>query len=48
MMLHDMWITPNWPAPPRVKSLITTRVGGVSGGFYESMNLADHVNDAEE
>ena len=48
MMLHDMWITPNWPAPSRVKSLITTRVGGMSGGFYESMNLADHVNDAEE
>ncbi len=37
-MLHD-WITPDWPAPPRVKSLITTRNGGVSAGAYASFNL---------
>lgn len=48
MTPQELFITPDWPAPPRVKALITTRLGGVSGGFYESMNLADHVNDAEE
>jgi YfiH family protein len=37
-MLHD-WITPDWPAPARVKSLITTRNGGVSCGAYASFNL---------
>ena len=48
MTPQHLWITPDWPAPPTVKALITTRLGGVSGGFYESMNLADHVNDAEQ
>lgn len=28
------WIRPDWPAPPRVQALITTRVGGVSKGPY--------------
>lgn len=39
------WITPDWPAPPRVKSLITTRSGGVSTGAYATFNLAEHVGD---
>jgi YfiH family protein len=42
------WITPQWPAPQRVKALITTRSGGVSRGRYASMNLADHVGDDPE
>ncbi len=33
------WIVPDWPAPPGVKSLITTRNGGVSSGAYTSFNL---------
>lgn len=39
------FITPDWPAPSKVRALITTRNGGVSGGVYASLNLGDHVND---
>ncbi len=45
------WIIPNWPAPAGVRSLFTTRTGGVSrdeNGAYASMNLGAHVNDAPE
>jgi len=38
-------ITPDWPAPARVRALSTTRVGGVSCGAYASLNLGDHVGD---
>ncbi|MGY8829315.1 MAG: multi-copper polyphenol oxidoreductase, partial [Pseudomonadales bacterium] len=27
--MHD-WLTPQWPAPARVKTSVTTRSGGVS------------------
>lgn len=37
------WILPEWPAPPRVHALITTR--GVGVGPYASMNLGAHVGD---
>ena len=39
------WIIPDWPAPPNVRSLVTTRIGGVSQGIYASLNLGDHVGD---
>ena len=39
------WIIPDWPAPVRVRSLITTRRGGVSVAPYASLNLGDHVGD---
>ena len=39
------WIVPDWPAPNKVRALITTRSGGVSQGIYDSMNLGDHVGD---
>lgn len=39
------WIIPDWPAPMSVRSLITTRTGGVSSAPYTSLNLADHVGD---
>lgn len=39
-------ITPNWPAPAHVRSLQTTRVGGVSVAPYDSFNLGLHVHDA--
>jgi YfiH family protein len=39
------WIEPVWPAPPRVKALVTTRNGGVSGGPYTSLNLGTRVGD---
>ncbi|MBT9614375.1 MAG: peptidoglycan editing factor PgeF [Burkholderiales bacterium] len=44
-MKNKNWITPDWPAPPNVRALITTRTGGVSHGPYASMNPADHVGD---
>lgn len=39
------FITPDWPAPARVRSLVTTRAGGVSVGPYASLNLGTHVGD---
>ena len=36
---------PNWPTPPRVRALFTTRHGGVSIGPYASLNLGLHVGD---
>ena len=41
---HD-WITPDWPAPTRVRSLITTRNGGVSSGAHASFNLGLKAGD---
>lgn len=38
-------IIPDWPAPPNVRALQTTRSGGVSVGAYASLNLGDHVGD---
>ena len=38
-------IVPDWPAPPCVKALFTTRPGGVSTGPYASLNLGAHVGD---
>lgn len=35
----------NWPAPPHVKTLITTRNGGLSSGVYASLNVGMHVGD---
>lgn len=36
---------PNWPAPPHVKALFTTREGGTSAAPFDSLNLGDHVGD---
>lgn len=38
-------IVPDWPAPPPVRSVVTTRQGGVSQSVYSSLNLGDHVGD---
>ena len=38
-------IEPAWPAPARVRALVTTRAGGVSVGCYASLNLGTHVGD---
>jgi YfiH family protein len=46
-MTSLQWIEAQWPAPPHVRALSTTRGGGVSGGTYESLNLALHVGDSE-
>jgi YfiH family protein len=39
------FIEPDWPAPPGVLALCTTRVGGCSLPPYDSFNLAHHVGD---
>ncbi len=40
------WIVPDWPAPARVRALITTRAGGVSRGAYAGLNLGLRAGDA--
>lgn len=45
-MLTEHLIFPDWPAPPTVKSLQTTRQGGFSAMPYDSFNLGTHVGDA--
>lgn len=45
MKPHPDWIVPDWPAPPGVGALITTRAGGVSTGPYASLNLGTAVGD---
>ncbi len=42
------FIVPDWPAPPHVRALVTTRRGGVSSAPFASFNLGDHVGDAPE
>ena len=38
-------ITPDWPVPPVVRALVSTRCGGVSTGSYAALNLGTHVGD---
>lgn len=40
-------ISPDWPAPPGVVAVSTTRIGGTSDGPYASLNLATHVGDLD-
>ncbi|WP_293765976.1 peptidoglycan editing factor PgeF [uncultured Aquitalea sp.] len=39
------WLSADWPAPARVRTLITTRQGGASQGPYAGFNLGTHVGD---
>jgi YfiH family protein len=39
-------LIPDWPAPPNVRTLQTTRAGGGSALPYDSLNLGTHVGDA--
>ena len=39
------WLVPDWPAPPGVHAVFTTRAGGISSAPWDSMNLGDHVGD---
>lgn len=41
----DHFLYPDWPAPARVRALVTTRLGGVSRAPWESFNLGTHVGD---
>ena len=45
--MHPDWIVPDWPAPPNVRALITTRAGGSSRGPFESLNLGLSAGDDE-
>ena len=47
-MSTHAWIVPDWPAPRRVRALITTRAGGASRGVYSGMNLGMRAGDAPE
>ncbi|MGB4811241.1 MAG: peptidoglycan editing factor PgeF [Methylophilaceae bacterium] len=44
-MESSKFIIPNWPAPNNVKSIQTTRLGGVSMTPYDSLNFGMHVKD---
>ena len=39
------YLTPEWPAPPGVRAVSTTRIGGISKGPWQGLNLATHVDD---
>ena len=43
-----MFVYPDWPAPKRVKAVMTTREGGMSAKPYASLNLGDHVDDCPQ
>lgn len=38
-------LRPDWPAPPGVRAVMTTRAGGISLPPYASLNLGQHVGD---
>jgi YfiH family protein len=40
------WLVPQWPAPPQVRALCTTRTGGSSAAPFDSLNLGDQVGDS--
>jgi hypothetical protein len=48
MPLPQGWIVPDWPLPPNVRAVCTTRAGGHSLAPYDGLNLGDHVGDAPE
>lgn len=39
------WLVPDWPLPPGIQALCSTRSGGVSLPPYDSLNLGMHVGD---
>ncbi len=38
-------LTPDWKVPEKIKAYSTTRIGGVSKGAYQGLNLGMHVKD---
>lgn len=44
LSLDDLLI-PDWPAPARVRAVVTTRAGGVSQAPFATLNLGEHVGD---
>ncbi|NJM13429.1 MAG: multi-copper polyphenol oxidoreductase, partial [Synechococcaceae cyanobacterium SM1_2_3] len=43
--MRESLIFPDWPVPPRVRAVSTTRRGGISAPPYQHLNLAEHVGD---
>jgi len=43
--MSDLLIPAGWHAPSGIVAGCTTRLGGVSNGVYESLNLGGHVGD---
>ena len=48
MSMPADWIVPDWPAPVRVRALVTTRSGGASGGIYAGFNLGERIGDDDQ
>ena len=46
--ISGSFFTANWTAPRHVKTLMTTRNGGISSGAYHSLNVGTHVGDKPE
>jgi len=46
MNLLEHCLIPDWPAPKNVRTLQTTRNGGISAAPYHSLNLSSNVGDA--
>ncbi|WP_374351505.1 peptidoglycan editing factor PgeF [Chitinimonas sp.] len=44
----DQWLVPDWPAPARVRALVTTRQGGCSWPPFHGFNVASHVGDVPD
>jgi YfiH family protein len=44
----EAFLQADWPAPPGVHALQTTRLGGTSQGPYAGLNLASHCGDDPE
>ncbi len=38
-------LVPDWPAPPGVRAVFTTRIGGASDGPWAAFNLGERVGD---
>lgn len=45
MTLAETLIVPDWPAPPQVRAIQTTRQGGLGTAPYDSLNFGMHVGD---
>lgn len=41
-------LSPDWPAPDRVRAIVTTRTGGVSAAPYDTLNIGIAVGDRPE
>lgn len=47
-IINPQVFSADWPAPSTIKTLFSTRKGGVSQAPFSSLNLGDHVNDNVE